>query len=137
VDSKIYGPHFEGLARQWCQRYADEETLGGAPGAVRPTEIACREHQHGHELDIVVTEDAGPASRISAIGEAKATSDPIGTGQLRRLEHLRGLLPGARVAQPPKLLLFSRTGFSSGLGEEAAARPDVELISLDRIYKGA
>jgi AAA+ ATPase superfamily predicted ATPase len=136
VDSKIYGPHFEGLARQWCQRYADEETLGGAPGAVRPSEIACREHRQGHELDIVVTEDSDATSRISAIGEAKAASDPIGTGQLRRLEHLRGLLASARVAQPPKLLLFSRTGFNRELTEEAATRPDVELISLDRIYQG-
>jgi AAA+ ATPase superfamily predicted ATPase len=137
VDSKIYGPHFEDLARQWCLRYADEETLGGAPGAVRPTEIACREHQRGHELDIVVTEDSGPTSRISAIGEAKATSDPIGTGQLRRLEHLRGLLPSARVAQLPKLLLFSRTGFTSDLTEEADPRTDVELVSLARVYTGS
>jgi len=136
VDSKIYGPHFEDLARQWCLRYADEETLGGAPGAVRPTEVACREHQKSHELDIVVTEDSGATSRISAIGEAKATSDPIGAGQLRRLEHLRGLLPSARVGQPPKLLLFSRSGFTPDLSDEAAARPDVELVSLDRIYQG-
>jgi hypothetical protein len=136
VDSKIYGPHFEDLARQWCLRYAGEETLGGAPGAVRPTEIACQEHREGHELDIVVTEDSGAASRISAIGEAKATSDPISTGQLRRLEHLRGLLPSARVAQPPKLLLFSRTGFVRALADEAFPRPDVELISLERIYQG-
>ena len=85
---------------------------------------------------IVVTEDSGLTSRISAIGEAKATSDPIGTGQLRRLEHLRGLLPSARVVQPPKLLLFSRTGFTSGLGGEAASRPDVELVSLARVYQG-
>jgi AAA+ ATPase superfamily predicted ATPase len=137
VDSKIYGPHFEDLARQWCLRYADEETLGGAPGAVRPTEIACREHQHGHELDLVVTEDSGPASRISAIGEVKATSDAIGTGQLRRLEHLRGLLPSARVARPPKLLLFSRTGFTSDLTGESVGRPDVELVSLARVYQGS
>ncbi len=136
VDSKVYGPHFEGLARQWCLRYADEGTLGGAAGAVRPTEIACREHREGHELDLVVTEDSAATSRISAIGEAKATSDPIGTGQLRRLEHLRGLLPSARVAQPPKLLLFSRTGFTTDLAQEAASRPDVELVSLNRIYQG-
>jgi AAA+ ATPase superfamily predicted ATPase len=137
VDSKIYGPHFEDLARQWCLRYADEETLGGSPGAVRPTEIACREHQGGHGLDVVVTEDSSAKSRISAIGEAKATSDPIGTGQLRRLEHLRGLLPSARVVQPPKLLLFSRTGFTSDLADEAAARPDVELVSLAHIYRNS
>ena len=137
VNSKIYGPHFEHLARQWCLRYADDETLGGAPGAVRPTEIACREHQKGHELDIVVTEDSGATSRISAIGEAKATKDPFGIGQLRRLEHLRGLLPNARVTRPPKLLLFSRTGFAADLSDEAASRPDVELVSLTRVYQGS
>jgi hypothetical protein len=137
VDSKIYGPHFEDLARQWCLRYANGETLAGAPGAVRPTEIACREHQKGHELDIVVTEDSGATSRISAIGEAKATRELIGIGQLRRLEHLRGLLPNARVVRPPKLLLFSRTGFTADLSEEAASRPDVELISLIRVYRGS
>ena len=71
VVSKIYGPHFEDLARQWCQRYADEETLGGAASAVRPTEIACREHQHGHELDIVVTEDSSPAAESPRSGRPR------------------------------------------------------------------
>ncbi len=136
VDSKIYGPHFEDLARQWCLRYADDETLGGAPGAVRPTEIACREHQKGHELDVVVTEDSGSTSRISAIGDAKATADPIGPGQLRRLEHLRGLLPSSRIDHQPRLLLFSTTGFSPDLTDESAARTDVDLIDLGRIYRG-
>lgn len=107
------------------------------PGAVRPTEIACREHQKGHQLDVVVTDDPSPAGRISAIGEAKAASAPVGLDQLRRLEHLRGLLPGSRVGQPPKLLLFSRTGFTAGLTDQAVTRPDVELVGIDRIYHGA
>ena len=42
VAEKIYGPHSEDLARQWCLLYADEASLGGVAGAVRPTEIACR-----------------------------------------------------------------------------------------------
>ena len=137
VAEKIYGPHFEDLARQWCLLYADEESLGGVPSAVRPTEIACREHEHGHQLDIVVTDDPSPAGRISAIGEAKATTAPVGVDQLRRLEHLRGLLPSQRVDQPPKLLLFSRTGFTAGVADEAVARPDVELIGIDRLYGGS
>ncbi len=136
VSEKIYGPHFEDLARHWCLLYADEATLGGAPSAVRPTEIACREHQQSHQLDIVVTDDPGPASRISAIGAAKATNAPAGLDLLRRLEHLRGLLPSQRVDQPPKLLVFSRTGFTSGLASEAATRPDIELVGIDRLYHG-
>jgi hypothetical protein len=137
VAEKIYGPHFEDLARQWCLLYADEETLGGVPSAVRPTEIACREHEHGHQLDIVVTDDPSPAGRISAIGEAKATTAPVGLDQLRRLEHLRGLLPSQLVDQPPKLLLFSRTGFTAAVADEAVARPDVELVGIDRLYGGS
>ncbi|MGH3280807.1 MAG: AAA family ATPase, partial [Trebonia sp.] len=63
-----------------------------------------------------------------AIGEAKGTNAAVGQARLRRLEHLRGLLPSARVDRPPKLLLFSRSGFTPGLTEEAVARPDVELV---------
>lgn len=136
VAAKIYGPHFEHLAREWCLYYASEETLGGPPSAVRPSEIACREHQGGHELDIVVTDDPGSTGRVTAIGEAKSTNAPVDTRQLRRLEHLRGLLPSARVDRQPRLLLFSRSGFTADLADEAAGRPDVDLIDLDRIYRG-
>jgi hypothetical protein len=136
VSEKIYGPHFEDITRQWCLNHADDETLGGPAGSVRPTEMPCREHSGGHQIDALVTETPAGNSRITAIGEAKATNDPVGTGQLRRLEHLRGLLPSHRVEQPPKLLLFSRTGFTSGLTDEARARGDVELIDLERIYYG-
>ena len=136
VTAKIYGPHFEDLARTWCLNHAAEETLGGVASSVLPTEIACKEHRGGHELDIVVAEDRA-GGRIAAIGEAKATSDLMGVGQLRRLEHLRSLLPSARIAQLPKLLLFSRSGFSAELAVAAAARPDVELVALDRLYQGS
>ncbi|MFF3333622.1 hypothetical protein ACFYWX_29415 [Streptomyces sp. NPDC002888] len=65
---------------------------------MRPTEIAFREHRRGHELDLVVAESpAFGAERITAIGEAKGTLTPVGLPQLERLEHLRGLLPSARV----------------------------------------
>jgi uncharacterized protein len=87
-------------------------------------------------VDIVVTDDPA-AGLIIAIGEAKAAMTPVHVRELRRLEHLRGLLPSARVEQPPKLLLFGRAGFSADLTAEAAARPDVELVSLDRLYSGS
>jgi hypothetical protein len=60
----------------------------------------------------------------------------MGAMQLRRLEHLRDLLPGERVGRPPRLLLVSRPGFAAGLAEEAAVRPDVELVDLERVYQG-
>jgi len=103
---------------------------------VRPTEVPCPEHKDRHELDIVVANDPS-GGLITAIGEAKAASTAMEVRELRRLEHLRGLLPSARVDQPPKLLLFGRSGFSPELAAETAARPDVELIGLERLYRGS
>ncbi|GII79489.1 ATPase AAA [Sphaerisporangium rufum] len=138
VAARIYGPHFEDLARQWCFEHADPETLGGTAGAVRPTELPCREHRQGHELDVVVTEVTSfAADRITAIGEVKSTVAPIGTAELERLEHLRGLLPSAKIGALPKLLLFSRSGFTADLTRLATTRHDVELIPLARLYTGS
>ena len=79
------------------------------------------------------------APRAEGRGKARErpTNAPVGLDQLRRLEHLRGLLPSQRVDQPPKLLIFSRSRFTSGLADEAATRPDVELVGIDRLYHGA
>ncbi|WP_175609295.1 hypothetical protein [Streptacidiphilus griseoplanus] len=138
VAGKIYGPHFEELARQWCFEHASDETLGGRASWVRPTEIPCREHRRGHELDLVVGESPAFCSeRITAIGEAKGTVKPVDVAELERLEHLRGLLPGHRVGTSPKLLLFARSGFTVELGRVASGRGDVELVDLERLYQGA
>jgi hypothetical protein len=138
VEARIYGPHLEDVARQWCLRHAAPETLGGIAARVLPSEISCRQHQRGHELDVVVIESSPHAAdRITAIGEAKATSSAVGIGQLERLEHARALLPDARVSARPKLLLFARSGFTRELSRTAAARADVELIGLGRLYRGA
>lgn len=137
VASRIYGPHFEDLAREWCFLHASSETLGGIATAVRPSDIPCRAHRQGHELDLVITEsDSFAADRIIAIGEAKATSGPMDAGQLHRLEHLRALLPDARIDRQPKLLLFARSGFTAELTDLARGRPDVELVDLTRMYTG-
>jgi hypothetical protein len=137
VDSRILGPHFEDLARTWCFEHASEDTLGGHATHVRPTEIACREHKQGHELDVVVTEsNSYAADRITAIGEAKATNSPMDLPHLERLEHLRSLLPSAKINGLPKLLLFARSGFTPTLADLAAGRSDIELIDLHRLYHG-
>jgi AAA+ ATPase superfamily predicted ATPase len=138
VQGKIYGPHFELLAREWSFEHAAEETLGGIAATVQPTEIACREHKRGHELDVVVTEhNAYTADRIIAIGEAKGTLTPMDIPHLERLEHLRGLLPADRVASLPKLLLFARSGFTPALTALADSRVDVELVDSARLYTGS
>lgn len=133
VASRIFGPHFEELARTWCAEHADTATLGGTPSRVAPTVLACPEHGTTHELDVVVTESvANMADTVIAIGEVKWRSDEVGVGQLRRLEHLRALLR----AESARLLLFSRSGFSGELVQEAAALGDVELVDVARMYAG-
>jgi uncharacterized protein len=136
VAARIYRPHFASVARQWCLRHADKGTLGGVARGARLTGIGCREHRQEHELEAVIVEEPVATGRVMAIGETNETDGQMDEGQLRRLEHLRALLPGERVRQPPRLLLFSRSGFAAGLVEEVAARSDVELISLERIYDG-
>jgi uncharacterized protein len=136
VAGRIYRPHFASVARQWCLRHAAEETVGGVARAARPTAIACREHLEEHELEAIFVEEPVATGRALAIGETNAASGPMDAGQLRRLDHLRALLPDERVGQPPRLLLFSRSGFAAGLAAEAAARPDVELVDLERLYRG-
>jgi hypothetical protein len=136
VATRIYQPHFASVARQWCLRHAAEETLGGVARAARPTAIACREHGREHELEAVFVEEPVAAGRVLAIGETNADGGPMGAGQLGRLDHLRALLPDERVGRPPRLLLFSRCGFSAGLAAAAADRPDVDLVGIERLYEG-
>ena len=77
----------------------------------------------------------GSPDAVLTIGEAKGTATPLSESELNRLEHLRDLIPDNRVDAPPRLLLFSRSGFTAGL-RQAAVRPDVELVDLMRLYQG-
>jgi uncharacterized protein len=137
VTSLIEGPHLEELARTWCQLHAEPETLGGRASRVQSTVIACPSHREGHQLDLVATE-VRPyvGDRIIAVGEVKATRKLVNLGELHRLEHLRALLPATKVDAPPRLLLFSRSGFAADLTAEAGRRCDVHLIDLARLYGG-
>ena len=56
----------------------------------------------------------------------------MGLNQLERLRHIRLLLPSDAIAGEPKLLLFSRQGFTPDLTAEALSHPDVALIDLHR-----
>lgn len=138
VESLIFGPHLEDLARSWCADHAAPETLGGLPSRCEPAIIACREHKKNHELDVVVSADPPQqASQILAIGEVKATTWQVGPNQVERLRHIRSLLPADPLVGPPKLLLFSRQGFTPDLIAEAHTSTEVELIDLPRLYHGS
>jgi uncharacterized protein len=139
--SGILGPHFEQLAREWVRLFAAAATLGGPAGAVGFTLVPDRQHGKTREVDVVVLaagERSGRRdSRILALGEAKNSDAPRSLADLHRLERVRALLlaDGADCAGA-RLLLFGRSGFDARLSAEAAARHDVELVDLDRIYRG-
>jgi hypothetical protein len=87
---------------------------------------------------VVTSSEANGADRVTAIGETEATNKPMDVHHLERLEHLRGLLPSSKIGSLPKLLLFSRIGFSISISlrKQGDARSDVELIDLHRLYGG-
>jgi uncharacterized protein len=133
-DSRVRGPVFEEQARSWVRRYAGRETLGDSPDFVGPSSAS---HEgRAYELDLLVAADDGAADpsqrRVIAIGEAKA-GETIAARHLRRLERARsGLGPRAVKA---KLLLFG-TEFDAEVQALAGSRRDVELVDLDRMYRG-
>jgi hypothetical protein len=93
VESKIFGPHFEALAREWTARYAYTE-CGLQVGAIGQTMVSCREHKIAHEVDVLgLARGARPRTTgvpIAFVGEAKARDRKTGLTELRRLEHIRG-----------------------------------------------
>lgn len=135
VAARIYGPHFEDLARTWCAEHAAKATLGGTASKIGATEVPCKEHRCNHEIDVAVIEVlAQSTNRVTALGEAKWRAGTVGPDQLARLEHLRALM-----ALPPttKLLLFARAGFTQEVHEAGERRDDVELVDLPRLYTGS
>ncbi|HUG86518.1 MAG TPA: helix-turn-helix domain-containing protein [Euzebya sp.] len=134
---QILGPHFEHLAREFIRRHASAAMLGGAVATVGPAVINDARARRTHELDVVVhgrAEDGG--APLLAIGEAKHTSRQRGLADLRRLEHIRGLLESAghRAASDARLLLFSAAGFDADLATEVGRRADAAMIDLDQMY---
>jgi hypothetical protein len=139
VSSLILGPHFEHLCRVWTARFAADEGLGRAVGAVGATTLADPRGRTSHDVDVLALEDGEVAgrrdARVALVGEAKATNRQRDLADLARLEHVRRLLvdQGTRAAGAT-LALFSRTGFDRDLRRAASGRSDVLLVDLARLY---
>jgi uncharacterized protein len=139
VESKIFGPHFEVVAGEWVARYAAEEA-GLAVGPVGQTVIACREHQTGHEIDVLAlargSRPRTPGTPVAFIGEAKHRDRRPGLAELRRLQHLRDLLTAAgHDAATATTGLFSVTGFTDEVVAEASAsKGKILLATLNDLY---
>jgi AAA+ ATPase superfamily predicted ATPase len=137
--SKVVGPHFERLCRDWSRWYAAAETFGGYPARVGSGAINDRAGRMLLETDVVVLGDDGASRpRVLCLGEAKWNT-VMTPGHLERLVRIRELLgdhKGLRASDDTRLALFSAAGFSDELRERACRDPAVVLVDLDRLYEG-
>ncbi|MFJ2648884.1 ATP-binding protein [Streptomyces sp. NPDC087420] len=137
--SKILGPHFEELARQWTGNHLAEVLPGLEPGAIGTTVVPDPAARTSHEVDVLALDldsrPRQPGARIRLLGEAKATIERRGPHDLARLEHIRALLSAQGYdTEGSVLALFSLAGFHQDLTRAAAGRPNVLLVDLAALY---
>lgn len=136
--SKVLGPHFETLCREWARWYATADTCGGHPTRVAAGTVNDPAAKTTHEVDVAVFgQNNDNHEALLAIGEAK-WNDPMGLPHLQRLQHIRELLHtrGTAMVQATRLLCFSGAGFTDELRHTATGDHTIQLIDLDRLYHG-
>jgi AAA+ ATPase superfamily predicted ATPase len=137
--SKVVGPHFEKICREWARWYADPETHGGYASRVASGTVSDPAAKTSHEVDVAVFgRDHGDRETLLSIGEAK-WNETMGIGHLQRLEHLRALLRArdAVRADDTRLSCFSGAGFTDELRGRASQDERIQLVDLQRLYNGA
>ncbi len=133
--AQIFGPAFEELARTWAERFASPATLGGDLERVGQTVVSDPVGRVSHEVDVLVVGTAPDGAHgVLAVGEAKA-GEVMTRRQVERLRRVRELL-GSRAVPGCRLLCFGATGFAPEL-LAGQLSPDVELVDLDRLYRGS
>lgn len=136
--SKILGPHFEHLSREWTRAFAADEA-GLDLGAVGSTEVPDQAARTKHEVDVIALEPGArpqtAGSKVALIGEAKATIARRGMSDVDRLEHIRDLLTrNGHNASGATIALYSLHGFHDDVVGAAAGRSDLRLVDLGALY---
>ncbi|WP_328871024.1 ATP-binding protein [Streptomyces sp. NBC_00287] len=135
--SKVVGPHFEHLCRGWVAEHADPDTFGGLPIEVTSGTVADPAARTSHEVDVVVRGAVGQDHGILlSIGEAKWNKE-MDIRHLDRLRHILTLLTSRGFdTTHTRPACYSGIGFTPDL-QAAAARGEVVLVDLRRLYGGA
>jgi uncharacterized protein len=135
--SKVVGPHFEHLCREWVSDYAEPETFGGLPIQVTAGTVADPAARTSHEVDVVVSGAVGQDHGILlSVGEAK-WNKVMDVPQLERLRHILKLLSAKGVdTSHARPACYSGAGFTPEL-RAAAGRGEVVLVDLERLYGGS
>ena len=140
VRSRIYGPHLEEVAKQWCAHFAPVEVLGGEPDEVGSSDVA-----GVGQIDLVVVERTPAGGRqVVAVGEVKSGAEPPGGAVLARLDQIVDGLAAVRrdrrkwvLAPTVHRLVVARSNFTAELRRTARSRPDTKLIDLTTLYRGS
>ncbi|WP_030154380.1 ATP-binding protein [Glycomyces sp. NRRL B-16210] len=135
-DSKILGPHFEQLCRDWALYHADPDRFGDLPTSVASGVVNDPAAKTSHEVDVAVIAASGEGRpRLLAIGEAK-WQEVMGRAHLERLERIRHLLQAAGTfdTSATRLMCLSGAGHNDHLAALAAEREDLLLIGLPELY---
>jgi len=135
--SKVVGPHFEQVCREWARWHASPATHGGQVTRVASGTVNDPAAKTSHEVDVAVhgETDSGREALL-AIGEAK-WNDVMGKGHLERLQHIRALLTARGTATDvTRLQCYSGTGFTDELRHLAENDPAIQLIDPVRLYHG-
>jgi hypothetical protein len=132
--SKILGPHFERLCREWVLYFAGDR-FGDWPVQVAAGTVNDPQNKTLHQVDVAVLGHAEDTRRpLLAIGEAK-WNEQMGLGHLKRLGRIRELLAGnAKLdTSGTRLVCFSGAGFTDDL-KQRGQRGEVELVGLEDLY---
>jgi uncharacterized protein len=130
IAARIHAPHLERLSHWWLLAHHEEANLARWPREVSSSVVTVGRERA--QLDIVATEStARGATEIVAIGEVKATAQPVGPNALERLDTI-----AAAVAPHAVRVLVSLNGFTTSLRRTVEKRPDVRLADITSLYGG-
>jgi uncharacterized protein len=135
-DSRVLGPHFEQLCREWTLNHAEPDLIGGLGTKVASGTVHDPANQTTHEVDVAVLGVADGKTPLLAIGEAN-WNVVMGTGHVDRLAAIRDLIraSGRYDASATRLLCFSAAGFTPELRALAAQTPDIALVDAATLYQ--
>ena len=137
--SRILGPHFEQMCRDWVGS-APVERWPEPIGEVGSTVINDSQKKSQHELDVLALrrgDRRGAANaKIVLLGEARSGERERTVADLQRLRRIKEVLEGrgANVAAA-HLAVFGRGGFERELMRAAKADPTVHLVDLAELYR--
>jgi AAA+ ATPase superfamily predicted ATPase len=128
-------PAFESLCRRWLRSNLGKEAsrVGGWWGPARH-DLRATGERLTEEIDAVGLR----RGRVSVVGECKWSGRPVSRSLLTEIEEykLPALLQQSGVrAQPggPRIVLFSRSGFTAGLRTQAEARDALRLVDVEEL----